>query len=492
MANSKVFFYFCISFVLGIFLNSFFSINQVVSLGFLIVALMFISIFWTRWKMVIIGFCILFFVLGVSYHQKAEMQIINSELQDYNDAKQEIILTGIVSQEVDVRDNNIKLTINQINSLKNPAKFIKGKVLIIVDRYPEYQYGDKLEIKGKLQTPQVFDEFNYQDYLKKDGIYSVIYYPEIKLIEKDQANIVFSSVLNFKNKLRKVIYQNLSPPQSSILAAIILGDKRQISQEWKEKLNYSGVRHLTAISGMHIVILTVILMKFLINLGFWQKQAFYLTIILIFSFIVITGCQSSAIRAGVMAGFLLLAQYLGRFNISIRAIVFAAVLMLAFNPLILKLDIGFQLSFLATLSIIYFLPVFQFFLRRMPDFFQLKNILCLTLAAQVFVLPILIYNFGYFSIIALITNLLIVPLLPFIMILGFIFILIGIVSSFLAWLLSFPLWLVLSYLTKIVDLFAGFSFSAVFLNVSWFYFLFYYLILIVFLWRFNQKNKTDF
>lgn len=243
---------------------------------------------------------------------------------------------------------------------------------------------------------------------------------------------------------------------------------------------------------MHVAILTVILMSFLISLGFWRQQAFYLTIILIVFFIIITGLQPSAIRAGIMAGFFLLAQHLGRTNSSFRTIVFAACLMLLFNPLLLKLDIGFQLSFLAMLGIIYFLPVVQFFLRKTADFLKLKDILCLILAAQVFVLPVLIYNFGYFSIVSLLTNLLIVPLLPFIMMLGFVFLLSGIFSRFLAWLLSFPLWLVLRYLTKIVDFFASFSFSVVFFEISWIWLFVYYSFLIVFLYYFNQKHKMDF
>jgi len=492
MTPSKIFLYFCLSFIIGIFLNSFFNIGQVVLLGFLILAIFFIAVFWKRFNLGIIGFCILFLILGIIRYELAETKAVNSEIQKYND-KDTVIFSGIVSAEPDIRENHIKLEIDNIffndNDLNKKAE---GKILITTEKYSGYEYGDKLKITGKLQTPQVFDEFNYRDYLKKDGIYSVSYYPKIELADRGQGSFIYSQILSFKNNLREVVYKNLSPPQSSILAAMLLGDKRQISEEWNEKLSYAGVRHLTAISGMHITILTAILMSFLIGLGFWRQQAFYLTIILIFLFIIMIGLQPSAVRAGIMAGFFLLGQHLGRLNISSRAIIFAASLILFFNPFLLALDIGFQLSFLAMLGMIYFLPLFRRLLSFLPDFLELKDIFSMTISAQIFTLPILIYNFGYFSAVAPIANILIVPFLPFLIGTGFIFVLTGVFSNFLAWIFSLPVLFFLSYLIKIVDFFSGLSFSVYFVEIPWFLFLFFYAVLAFIIYRFNKKQRLDF
>ena len=219
-------------------------------LSFLIFGILLISLFWQYKKFVIIGFCILFLVAGIWRHQQAELKITDNELGRYNDLEQKITLIGQIIKEPDVREKNIKLTIK-------PEK-IKGKVLVTINRYPQYQYGDKLKITGNLKTPLEFEDFNYKDYLAKDGIYSVIYWPEIEILDRENyrspTSIIYAKILSFKNKLRESIYQNLSPPQSSILGAMILGDKSRISQEWKERLNYAGVRHLTAVSGMHIPI----------------------------------------------------------------------------------------------------------------------------------------------------------------------------------------------------------------------------------------------
>ena len=488
MTASKIFLYFCLSFIGGIFLNSIITISQFPMLGFLILGILLISVFWQHKKLVVIGFCILLLVAGIWRQQQAELRLTNNELRRYNDLEQKITLIGQVIKEPDIREKNIKLTIR-------PEK-IEGKVLVTTSRYPEYQYGDKLKITGNLKTPLEFEDFNYKDYLAKDGIYSVIYWPEIEILDRENyrslASIIYAKILSFKNELRGSIYQNLSPPQSSILGAVILGDKSRISEEWKERLNYTGVRHLTAISGMHVAILTSVLMTLLIGLGLWRQQAFYFAIILITLFIVMTGLQPSAIRAGIMGGLFLFAQYLGRINISSRAIIFAGAAMLAQNPLLLRLDVGFQLSFLAMMGIIYLLPIFRSWLRKIPNFFQFRNILAMTLSAQIFTLPILIYNFGYISRVAPITNILIVPLLPYIMVLGFIFGLIGMIFQPLGWILSWLCWLLLTYVISVVDFFSQISWAPLTLETSWIWLLLLYLILGLITWRLNEKQKLKF
>ena len=471
MTASKIFLFICLSFVFGIAASSFLTISQLLMLGLLILGILLISTLWQYKKIVVIGFCLIFLVLGIWRHQIAESRILS-------DVEQNITFLGVVVKEPDVRANNIKLTIKPV---ENGSRPIEGKVLVTTNRYPEYQYGDKLKITGELKTPHIFEDFNYQEYLAKEGIYSVMYWPEIKLVEKNQGNFIFAKILDFKNKLRESIYQNLSPPQSSILGAMILGDKRRMSEGLKEKLNIAGVRHITAISGMHIMILSGILMYLGMALGLYRGQAFYFALVLLILFIVMVGLPASAVRAGIMGGLFLLAQKIGRPKTAPRAIVFAATLMLAANPLLLKLDVGFQLSFLAVMGIIYLMPFFQQWLKF--------RILAMTLAAQVFTLPILIYNFGYISAVAPMTNILIVPLLPFIMILGFISGLAGMIFQSLGWILSWLAWFLLSYLTKIVDFFSQIPFAALTLEISWIWLVIAYLILGCFTWRLNEKQK---
>jgi len=254
------------------------------------------------------------------------------------------------------------------------------------------------------------------------------------------------------------------------------------------------VRHITAVSGMHIIILTSILMSFLIGIGFSRGKAFYLTIGFIFLYIMLIGFPSSAVRAGIMAGLILLAQKIGRMSQSQRGIVFAATIMLFQNPFLLKDDVGFQLSFLAVLGISYALPIFQNWLKFIPEnkYFGIKDILGMTFSAQIFTLPILIYNFGYISLISPLTNILIVPILPFIMISGFIFSFIGIFWQFLGWILSFPAWFLLTYVIKIIDLLYKVPSTSLEVKISWFYFIVFYSLLVYFIWGLRRKNIQNF
>jgi len=391
-------------------------------------------------RLVFMGLCLVSAVLIIWRYQIIESRIKNYELREYNDSGKEITFIGRVIKEPDVRETNTKLTIEARLSKESRA----SKILVTASRYPEYKYGDELEITGRLETPAVFDDFNYQNYLKKDGIYSVIYYPQIELLKtyRGRASVIF----DFKDKMRQVIYRFLAPPQSEILGAMILGDKNRMSQELKEKLNIAGVRHITAVSGMHVLILSNILTSLFLFLGFWRGRAFYISIIIIWLFIFLTGLQASGIRAGIMASLFLSGRKLGRQSFSLRSIIIAAAIMLIINPLLLFYDAGFQLSFLAALGIINLAPFLKKYLKW--------DVLTLTLSAYIFTLPVLIYNFGRVSWIGLLANLLIVPVVYPVMILGFVFVLAGLFWSGLAWFLSIPVWLLLTYIIKLVDLFS--------------------------------------
>jgi competence protein ComEC len=484
IGKARIFLYFCIFFIGGIALNSLFSVSLLFQLGFLIFAIFLISVFRGNKKTVFLGFCILLLLAGIWRHQQALSEVSYSEMEN-------AVFIGIVVAEPDVREDSIKLTVEPVENL------IKGKVLVTVESRSEYQYGDRLEIKGSLKVPFEFEDFNYKDYLLKEGIYSVSYYPEISLLERGEGNPLFEAILRFKSKLRGSIYQNLSPPHSSILGAVILGDKSRMSLELKEKLNAAGVRHITAVSGMHVAIISSILMSFLAGFSFLKKQAFFISIILIAAFVILTGLQPSAVRAGIMGSLFLLCRQAGRPRSFLNALMLAAVLMLAVNPFLLKSDVGFQMSFLAMLGIIYFLPFFrkcfQRILGKAGETGGLKDILGITFAAQIFTLPVLIYNFGYVSLVSPLTNALIIPILPFLMASGFIFGMAGIFFQSLGWILSLPSWMLLSYVLKTIDFFSRLPFSYIAVpNVHWLWLFGFYLFLGFFAWRLNRKENLLF
>jgi competence protein ComEC len=399
---------------------------------------------------------------------------------------EEGIIIGKIIKEPDLRSDNTKLTI-QID---------KGKILATTSSYPEYNYGDVLRIEGKIQIPQEFEGFNYKNYLAKDKIYYVIYWPKIEILERNKGNLVFSTILKFKNNLTVKIESIMPFPEVSILEGLILGNKQIFSEKIKNDLSITGTSHITAISGMNIVIISNILMFVLISLGMWRKQAFWFVLVLIFLFILMVGAPASAVRAGIMGAILLYAQKIGRLSNAARIMVFAATIMLIFNPLLLRYDIGFQLSFLAVLGLIYIKPIFDEWFEKLQKKEQvsfLLQIITTTIAAQIAVLPILIYNFGKISFISPVTNVLIVPLIPLITAIGLIFIGGALIWSFLGKILFWPAYLGSTYILRIIDWFAKIPWAAKQIpNLHWIWLMGYYVLLIFGIWFYMKKTKLRY
>lgn len=492
MSVSKAFFIFFLSFILGIFGVSFVPFDfflffvPLFSLSFLI------SFLILKRKIFLIFFLsLIFFLLGALRYQIAENNFFKSSLFSLND-KGEIVFKGKIVKEPQEKENCKILTLKVSEVLlKRKWKKIEGKILLYTEKYSSIEYGDIIEAKGELKTPPVFEGFNYKDYLKKEGISSISYFPQIKILEKNKGIFFYRVLFSFKSKMEKTIFQTLSPPQSTILKAIILGEKREIPKELSEKLNRTGLRHIVAVSGLHFAILAGILTSFFISLGFWRNQSFYLTIIFLFLYLLMTGFQPSAVRAFGMIFMFLYGQRIGRLSSSFRALIFILFLMLLFNPFLLRYDVGFQLSFLAVSGIIFLSPFFQEKFKFIPSQF-LRDIFSFTLSAQIFTFPILVCNFGYFSVVSLLTNILVLPFIPFLMSFGFLFSFLGIFSLSLGKVLSWPCWLLLTFVVKVIDFFSNLSFSSFNLRISFIWLVFIYFVLGIIVWRLKEKERLEF
>jgi competence protein ComEC len=237
-----------------------------------------------------------------------------------------------------------------------------------------------------------------------------------------------------------------------------------------------------------------VLMALLLGVGLWRGQAFWGTLAFIWLFIAMIGLPASAVRAGIMGTLMLLGQKIGRPADAFRIVVIAATLMVLQNPLLPRFDAGFQLSFLAVVGMIFLAGLFESRLNFIPktSWLDLRGALSATLSAQVLTLPIQIYSFGYFSTYAVFANLMAAPAVPFITILGFALALVGIASSWLAWLVMFPMWLALSYLLFIARFFTGLPLSSFNLQVSFWLIATLYLVGGIFIYRLKEKERLSF
>lgn len=279
-------------------------------------------------------------------------------------------------------------------------------------------------------------------------------------------------------------------PQSALANGLIFGGSSELPKNLKDNFSKTGMTHIVAVSGYNVSIIAEYLILFGIFIGLWRKQAFWFAVIGIILFVVMIGLPSSAVRAGVMGTLLIWAAKNGRLANSWNAIIFAGAVMLLINPLLLRWDIGFQLSFLATIGIIAFSPLWEKYLIKNHKAFGFTEIFFLTLSAQIFVLPIILYNFHTLSLVSLAANLLILLIIPISMLLVFLSGLAGLFSHWLALPFAWLAFLPLKYETWIIDSLAGLSRSSVEIkNFLWWQAAAWYAALAFLMYHINRRQK---
>jgi competence protein ComEC len=398
--------------------------------------------------------------LGIFRTQLDQHSPTPQDIDYYNDWEEKIVITGMICDEPDLRPEISKYTVCvQKITTSEFEREVRGQILVNTNRYPEYQYGDLILVKGNIKTPIVFESFSYRDYLSRYGIYSVIYQAQVERLESQQGESLFSLLFNTKQTFESIINRIYAEPHGSFMRGLLLGSRTGIPEQLMEKFNLTGLTHIIAISGFNITIIIAIIMGLFSFLP--RKISFYLAVIAIILFTLLVGASAAVVRASIMGIIGLIALNSGRqSNINLTILLTAAV-MIIWNPRILWFDIGFQLSFLAVLGLIYVAPLIEKYFRFMPQQFGLKEALIMTISAQITAMPIIIYHFHRFSIISPLTNLLVAPAIPFAMLFGFLASLLYFINYALSLSIGFVGYLLLEYIIWIVNLTSNLPYASV-------------------------------
>jgi len=293
--------------------------------------------------------------------------------------------------------------------------------------------------------------------------------------------------LILKQRINFGLNKIIPEPQLSLMKSLFFGGKANLPFELKKQIRQVGLSHLIAVSGLHLTIVTQIVSTCLNALLLTGFLNFLFSVFFILGFVVMADFSASVVRAAIMAILLLIARLNHRLYNSSFALIFAVLFMVFLNPKIIIEDFGFQLSVLATLGIVYFYPVLEKWPFWQKDIFKsqlafLKETMLLSFSALLFVAPWIIYKTQVFSLVTPLTNILIVPLVPIIMILGFLVALLSFIFFPLAFLLGFCLNFLLSYMMAVIKIFSSWRMSEILfpsLALSWL--IFYYLLLIYYL-----------
>jgi competence protein ComEC len=440
----------------------------------------------------LVSIFILGFGLGVLRYEIKDNVSLDNNLESRTGQK--IIIEGIVSDEPSKKENNVQLQIDfkNLDDLNGSSTKIFGQAIVGVDFYPEFKYGDLVKVEGKLEKPQNISgvngrNFDYTSYLEKDGIEYEMNFAKATLISSGHGNFLKSALFNIKNAFTENINKVISEPQASLLGGILLGAKSSMSKDLTNTFKIAGLSHIVALSGYNITVVAEAIMN---TLSFLPRT-FALSggVLGILLFVIMSGASSTAVRAALMSLVVILAQATRR-NYQIgRALLFAGLLMLIYNPMTLVFDISFQLSFLATIAIVYVAPIMEKRFDFVTEKFGLRNTIASTLSAQLLVLPLILYQMGTLSFVALPTNILILFIIPATMFFGFFTGVVGFASTILSLPLAWITWFLLTYIIKVAELFANLPFSSIVVpsfSVSLLFFL--YLLVFAFVWCLKEAN----
>lgn len=445
-------------FAVGILIESFSNTNKffLLLLFFTSIVFLFVGYFLKRFKNTALLACvflvsILFGIIRFSLNQKTPTSFSN--------IGEEVSISGIIIDEVETREKDQRFVI--LDDLNHE------KILVTTDLYPKYHYGDKVLVTGKLKSPSNFDtdsgrEFDYINYLAKDEIFYTMSFANVLFVSHEPESKIKEILFRFKESIEKNISNVVPKPESQFLSGITLGSRSGLSSQLKDKFIKTGTIHIVALSGYNISIVAKGIQQFFIYfLSYYASIA--LGVISIFLFVLMTGASSTAVRAGIMAILVLLSKATGRkYEISI-ALFIAGFLMILHDPMTLAFDVSFQLSFLATLGIIYLNPIFEkifgkkdnekppvIFLQKVH--FGFRDILSTTLSAQIAVLPFIIYKMGILSLVSFPVNIFILPLIPIAMYLGFAVGVLGYVGTWISMPFGFIAYKILEFILWIIDL----------------------------------------
>lgn len=407
------------------------------------------------------------FALGGWRYQSGEPQKTPGFITWYNDKYREVIIEGVVIKPPDKFDTYQRLRLKVIGLQRETApKFspVEGNILVYASPYGDWRYGDRIQVRGNLKTPPSDSEFSYESYLMRQGVYSLMSYADVKLISRGNGNPLMTGIYSIKSRALAVLFRIFPDPEASLLAGILLGVESSIPEDVYQAFRQTGTAHIIVISGFNITILAGLFSTvFGRLLGRWRGALVSTIVIALYTILV--GADAAVVRAAIMGGLSLYACQLGRRQAGLNSLAFVAALMAVFSPHILW-DVGFQLSFAATLGLVLYADTFTLIITRLiarvvPSTWVERvagwvgEYFLFTIAAQLLTLPITVYYFHSLPLISLLANPVILPVQPPVMIVGGIALILGLIWHPMGQVVGYLAWPFIAYTIRSVEWFAS-------------------------------------
>ena len=358
--------------------------------------------------------------------------------------------------------------------------------------------GDRVRVYGTLSLPQAFETengrtFRYDKYLEARGIRFLIQFGAIYTTEEATWYSLTAALARIKHSFLDGLNRALPKTDAALAGGIVIGGKQGLGEELKDAFTRSGLVQIIVLSGYNVMIVAEWVMIFFAYCRLPRRLQYFAGGAALLLFVGIAGISATAVRAAIMAVIALYARATGKSYAASRALLFTVLLMLIWNPLYLIFDPGFGLSVAATAGIIWLSPIIESRLVRLWPFW--RNAIATTLAAQVSVLPLLLYNIGLFSLVALPANILVNPLVPLAMagaaFAGVVGMTLGSFIPLVATIVGYPAYVLTSYFIFIAEKSSALPFAAFNLPLfSFWLVIIAYATLIYFVWS-KRLSTTD-
>jgi competence protein ComEC len=401
-------------------------------------------------------FLIAAFFFGVFRIQQAVIPSIVTTVADKVGAATRV--EGEIVSEVETRIDHQRVTLDHLVVADDS---VDGKLLARLPLYPKVRHADTLVFSCSLENPKPFNGFAYDKYLATKGVFAICPFPQSIDVRPSESFSIIGSVLSIKTAMLDRLEKIIPEPHAAFLSGLLFGGNSSLSKDMQDNFRATGTSHILAASGFNISLFSHVFLAWILSTRFGRKRGLILTAILIVTYIITAGATPAVVRAGVMGALVLMEFWIARKASMTNALLLAAALMLLHNPLLLASDVGFQLSFVATTAVITLTRSFEQRLKFLPSSLGLREAFAGSLAAILLTLPILLWHFGEISLIAPITNLLVLPLIVYSMATGLVALAVSFVSIGFGTMIAIPTWGLSTVILWLVSSFGAIRFATV-------------------------------
>ncbi|NJP07954.1 MAG: ComEC family competence protein [Chloroflexaceae bacterium] len=374
---------------------------------------------------------------------------------------------------------------------------VEGLLLLNVAPYPAYHYGQRLHVWGRVERPAPAARpgtFDYRDYLARKSIFATMRDPLIQVQPGSDGLPLQRMLLDLRNHCKALLLRMLPEPQASIGVGMLLGLRSSIPQEVYARFSATGTSHVLVISGWHLTIVATVYAAVASRLRLRPWPTFWSTLAVIWLYAMFVGATPTVLRAALMASLAVLATATSRRTEPWTLLLIVCWVLTLWDPQMLW-DIGFQLSALATASLFGFHRSMQRWLLqwrwcRSPASGWIVDALSVTLAAQVLVLPIILYHFGNLSMIAPVANVLMAPVVPWAMLFGAVALVGGLIWLPVGQGLAIIAWLPFAAMAEITRLLSALPWASVQLPPLPLWSVLGYYVLVTAWWWFAGRYET--